>query len=52
MIAAVSFVLSLVLSYGWWTAKHNRHHAHPNTEDADPDIMKRAELMLASFEIK
>jgi hypothetical protein len=19
--------------------KHNRHHAHPNTEDADPDIM-------------
>ena len=27
------------LSYGWWTGKHNRHHAHPNTEDADPDIM-------------
>jgi len=19
--------------------KHNRHHAHPNTVDADPDIM-------------
>ncbi|HEX4833274.1 MAG TPA: acyl-CoA desaturase [Trebonia sp.] len=26
-------------SIGWWTGKHNRHHAHPNTEDADPDIM-------------
>ncbi len=26
------------LSYGWWTAKHNRHHAHPNQEGRDPDI--------------
>jgi fatty acid desaturase len=26
-------------SYEWWTGKHNRHHAHPNTEGADPDIM-------------
>jgi fatty acid desaturase len=26
------------LSYGWWVGKHNRHHAHPNTEDHDPDI--------------
>jgi fatty acid desaturase len=25
-------------SYEWWTGKHNRHHAHPNTEGADPDI--------------
>ena len=31
--------LSIGLSYAWWTGKHNRHHAHPNTEDADPDIM-------------
>jgi fatty acid desaturase len=30
--------LGIGLSYGWWVAKHNRHHAHPNTEDADPDI--------------
>ncbi len=30
--------LSIGLSYGWWTDKHNRHHAHPNTEDSDPDI--------------
>jgi fatty acid desaturase len=27
------------LSHGWWTGKHNRHHAHPNTDGADPDIM-------------
>ncbi len=26
------------LSYGWWLGKHNRHHANPNKEGADPDI--------------
>jgi fatty acid desaturase len=26
------------LSYGWWVAKHNRHHANPNHEDRDPDL--------------
>jgi len=31
--------LGVGLSYGWWVSKHNRHHAHPNTEDEDPDIM-------------
>jgi fatty acid desaturase len=31
--------LGIGLSYGWWVSKHNRHHANPNTEDADPDIM-------------
>jgi fatty acid desaturase len=31
--------LAIGMSYGWWVSKHNRHHAHPNTEDADPDIM-------------
>ena len=30
--------LAIALSYGWWVDKHNRHHAHPNTEDRDPDI--------------
>jgi fatty acid desaturase len=30
--------LGIGLSYGWWVEKHNRHHAHPNSEDADPDI--------------
>jgi fatty acid desaturase len=26
------------ISYQWWVGKHNRHHANPNHEDADPDI--------------
>jgi fatty acid desaturase len=26
------------ISYGWWVAKHTRHHANPNHEDADPDL--------------
>src|SRR5258708_3087767 len=30
--------LGIGLSYRCWVDKHNRHHAHPNTEDADPDI--------------
>jgi len=41
----VSYILGILhgnlgigLSYGWWVAKHGRHHAHPNTEGADPDI--------------
>ena len=31
--------LAIGLNYGWWVTKHNRHHARPNTEDEDPDIM-------------
>ncbi len=34
--------LGIGLSYGWWVDKHNRHHAHPNQEGADPDIMVSA----------
>jgi fatty acid desaturase len=34
--------LGIGLSYGWWVAKHNRHHAHPNTENVDPDISASA----------
>ncbi|MFD1824174.1 MULTISPECIES: fatty acid desaturase family protein [Mumia] len=26
------------LSYGWWRAKHNKHHKGPNQEEVDPDI--------------
>ncbi|MCW2530354.1 MAG: delta fatty acid desaturase, partial [Pseudonocardiales bacterium] len=26
------------LSYGWWSAKHNKHHNAPNQEERDPDI--------------
>jgi fatty acid desaturase len=30
--------LAIGLSYGWWVDKHNRHHAHPNHEEKDPDV--------------
>jgi fatty acid desaturase len=30
--------LAVGLSFGWWVDKHNRHHAHPNTDGKDPDI--------------
>jgi fatty acid desaturase len=34
--------LGIGLSYGWWVAKHSRHHANPNTEGEDPDISSAA----------
>jgi fatty acid desaturase len=30
--------LAIGLSYGWWIDKHNRHHAHPNDDERDPDV--------------
>ena len=30
--------LAVGLAFGWWSDKHNRHHAHPNQEGLDPDI--------------
>jgi fatty acid desaturase len=30
--------LAVGLSYGWWMDKHNRHHAHPNDLERDPDV--------------
>jgi fatty acid desaturase len=39
--------LGIGLSFGWWVSKHNRHHANPNTEGADPDIMLSALAMTA-----
>ncbi|CAN5316038.1 acyl-CoA desaturase [soil metagenome] len=29
-------------SYGWWVAKHNAHHAHPNDLESDPDVQAGA----------
>ena len=40
--------LGIGLSYGWWVDKHNRHHAHPNTEGADPDIRPSAVAFTAT----
>ncbi|WP_151481156.1 fatty acid desaturase family protein [Streptomyces albicerus] len=38
LLGRVHADLLIGLSYGWWISKHNRHHAHPNYVDRDPDI--------------
>ncbi|GGS15908.1 fatty acid desaturase [Streptomyces aureoverticillatus] len=38
LLGRVHADLLIGLSYGWWISKHNRHHAHPNQVDRDPDI--------------
>ena len=30
--------LLIGVSYSWWTAKHNQHHATPNHAEQDPDL--------------
>jgi len=42
MIGRIHGNLLIGLSYGWWTGKHNRHHARPNQVGRDPDIGGRA----------
>lgn len=31
--------LGVGMSYSWWQDKHTRHHANPNHEDLDPDVL-------------
>jgi fatty acid desaturase len=31
--------LGIGMSYGWWMDKHTRHHANPNHEERDPDVL-------------
>ncbi len=38
VIGLVHADLLLGMSVGWWTDKHNRHHANPNHVDKDPDV--------------
>jgi fatty acid desaturase len=42
LIGRIHGNLLIGLSYGWWTAKHNRHHARPNQMTRDPDIGSKA----------
>jgi fatty acid desaturase len=37
--------LAVGLSMGWWLDKHNRHHAHPNHVDLDPDVAPAGPLI-------
>jgi fatty acid desaturase len=38
VVGLLSANVLIGLSYSWWITKHNRHHAHPNQIDSDPDI--------------
>ena len=38
MVGILLANLAVGLGYGFWLDKHNRHHAHPNQDDKDPDI--------------
>ncbi|MFC1408356.1 fatty acid desaturase [Streptacidiphilus sp. N1-12] len=38
VIGLVHGNLLLGMGVGWWTDKHNRHHANPNHVDKDPDV--------------
>ncbi|MBP2330479.1 fatty acid desaturase [Kibdelosporangium banguiense] len=31
--------LGIGMGYGWWMDKHTRHHANPNHEELDPDVI-------------
>jgi fatty acid desaturase len=42
LIGRIHGNLLIGLSYGWWTDKHRRHHAHPNQLGRDPDTGGRA----------
>jgi fatty acid desaturase len=39
--------LLIGLSFGWWVAKHNRHHANPNHLERDPDVAPGAVVFSA-----
>jgi fatty acid desaturase len=38
LVGVVHANLLVGISFGWWVAKHDRHHSNPNHEDLDPDI--------------
>lgn len=42
VVGLVGGNLGIGLSFGWWMDKHNRHHAHPNHADRDPDVASGA----------
>jgi fatty acid desaturase len=40
--------LLLGVTFGWWVAHHNKHHAGPNNLDRDPDTSRRIVAFAAS----
>ncbi len=46
---AIGLVVANLLtgfSFGWWLTKHNRHHAHTNRPEKDPDLAPGALVYL------
>jgi fatty acid desaturase len=44
--------LGVAFSYEWWNDKHNRHHAHPNDEDKDPDVGVAGPLAFTAGQVR
>ena len=42
LIGLIVANLFVGFSFGWWLTKHNRHHAHTNRPDKDPDLVPGA----------
>ena len=47
-VGVVLASLGVGFSYGWWVDKHNRHHAHPNDAEKDPDVAAGALVFTTS----
>jgi len=47
LIGLVAGNLLTGFSFGWWLTKHNRHHAHTNRPDKDPDLVAGALVFTA-----
>ncbi|MFD5075099.1 fatty acid desaturase family protein [Streptomyces sp. NPDC058371] len=39
VVGRIAGNLGIGMGYGWWQDKHSRHHANPNHEDLDPDVV-------------
>ena len=48
-LGTICWTLSLGVSFAYWTARHNNHHANPNHTERDPDVQWAFGPMLTPF---